>query len=121
MPSDTNPIAESDNCYQICGSKSGWCPSCGGGRACCRSGVDTDVIECAMAVSVPSESHHECVESSAEEPWLQSLAYRPDDFTVEMNWLKMCGKIAVTNLVCGGGSLRNLLVDVNEDGFSVHL
>merc|ERR1712232_1408906 len=83
LPSDTNSTVDSDDCYQICGSKSGWCPSCGAGRACCRSGFDTDVLACAMAVSSPSDSHHECVESAAEEPWLQSLAFRPDDIEVD--------------------------------------
>mmetsp|Transcript_18642 Transcript_18642/g.44148 ORF Transcript_18642/g.44148 Transcript_18642/m.44148 type:complete len:497 (-) Transcript_18642:65-1555(-) len=50
-------LHEKEDCWIYCGKAGGFCDWCGAGNACCRSGFDTDPLECKTAKNVSAERH----------------------------------------------------------------
>ena len=63
------------DCWYECGKKSGMCPFCGNGNACCRKDYEDAPTECQGALTFTTW-HHECVVPvhSASTEMLEKLA-----------------------------------------------
>jgi len=62
------PVRLGFGCWSACGQKSGWCPACGEGGACCREdGVNSQSAECQSRTGYTKPNGHQCVVGKGQE------------------------------------------------------
>eukprot|EP00928_Gymnodinium_smaydae_P044582 TRINITY_DN29724_c0_g1_i1.p1 TRINITY_DN29724_c0_g1~~TRINITY_DN29724_c0_g1_i1.p1 ORF type:complete len:1122 (+),score=118.64 TRINITY_DN29724_c0_g1_i1:103-3468(+) len=77
-PENLAPLVSGEDCWSRCGSRHGFCPSCGPNKACCRKGDKGSPAEC-MHAEFSTDKHSVCVDVVASKWDIHQKSWTPGE------------------------------------------